>query len=95
MSFELWITFSLASAALLALGEAMQPELYARVLSVDDRSWKGLEDQGLKASNMAPFYEHMTAYLAERGTLRLVFARLDDEDIAICAVCAVQLLYSS
>ena len=35
------------------------------------------------ASNMAPFYDHMTAYLARRGMLRLVFARLDGEDIAM------------
>jgi hypothetical protein len=63
--------------------EAGQTDLYARILSVDGRSWKGLTDQGLQASNMAPFYDHMTAYLARRGTLRLVFARLDGEDIAM------------
>ena len=66
-----------------AVTETERAELYARALSVDNRSWKGLEDAGLMASNMAPFYDHMTAYLARRGTLRLVFARCDGEDIAM------------
>ena len=60
-----------------------RPTLYARALDVDDRSWKGQEAQGLRASDMALFYDHMTAYLAGRGALRLVFAKLDGEDIAM------------
>ncbi|MGB0589614.1 MAG: GNAT family N-acetyltransferase [Myxococcota bacterium] len=60
-----------------------QVEMYQRVLAVDDRSWKGLDAQGLRASNMASFYDHMTAYLAQRGALRAVFATLDGEDIAM------------
>ena len=57
--------------------------VYRRALDVDDRSWKGLESQGLRASNMATFYDHMTAYLAQRGALRVVFATLEGEDIAM------------
>ena len=66
-----------------APSEAERAALYARALDVDDRSWKGREAQGLRASNMAEFYEHMSAYLAKRGLLRMVFATREGEDIAM------------
>ena len=64
-------------------GEDEQEALYKRALAVDDKSWKGLDAQGLRASNMAEFYQHMTRYLAKRGALRMVFARCDGADIAM------------
>ena len=63
--------------------EVTRQALYARALNVDDRSWKGLEDQGLRASHMVDFYEHMTAYLAHVHALRMVFATHEGKDIAM------------
>jgi hypothetical protein len=63
--------------------EATRQALYHRILAVDARSWKGLAHEGLGDSGMAAFYDMMTSRLAERGRLRVVFARLDDEDIAM------------
>jgi len=63
--------------------EATRRNLYERALNVDDRSWKGREEQGLRASNMVDFYEHMTAYLARTKALRMVFATHDGKDIAM------------
>lgn len=55
--------------------------LYDRILAVDDRSWKGREGVGLNASAMAVHYRAMTKRLAERGLLRLWFARQAERDI--------------
>lgn len=57
--------------------------LFARALDVDRRSWKGLAGEGLGDSDMAHFYERMTARLARAGRLRVVLGRLDGEDVAM------------
>jgi CelD/BcsL family acetyltransferase involved in cellulose biosynthesis len=63
--------------------EATRQAVYERALGVDDASWKGASDQGLRASEMASFYDHMTSRLASAGDLRVVFLRLGDRDIAM------------
>ena len=57
--------------------------LFSRALRIDEQSWKGLSGQGLGVGGMAAFYDRMTARLAARGALRLVFATLGGEDIAM------------
>ena len=63
--------------------EAERAALYARAVAVDDRSWKGIGEQGLSVGGMAAFYDHMTRRLAQAGTLRLVIGVLDGVDIAM------------
>ena len=63
--------------------ETERRALFHRALAVDDKSWKGLGRAGLREGGMETFYEAMTRYLATRGTLRMVFAQLDGEDVAM------------
>ena len=63
--------------------EAHRQACVERALNIDDASWKGESDQGLRASEMADFYERMTARLASTGALRMIFLKLGDEDIAM------------
>lgn len=55
-----------------------------RILAIERRSWKGQEGAGIDAGPMRDFYREMLPRLARRGTLRVVFVRLDDTDIAYC-----------
>ena len=63
--------------------ESARRAAYGQALDVDDRSWKGLSDQGLNASGMAEFYDRMTSRLAREGRLRMVFGELDGEVVAM------------
>lgn len=54
---------------------------FQRILSVDDRSWKGLSGVGITGT-MRAFYRRMLDRLVERDSLRLHFARREDEDVA-------------
>ena len=65
------------------IDEATRVACYQRALAVDDLSWKGLSRQGLSVGGMARFYDLMTAQLARNEQLRIVFGRLDGEDIAM------------
>lgn len=56
-------------------------EVYERVLAVDKRSWKGLEDSGLSSEAMATHYRLQTQRLLARDSLRLWFARHEDRDV--------------
>jgi hypothetical protein len=49
--------------------------LYARVLAVEQRSWKARSGNGADRGPMAEFYRRMWPRLAARGALRLVLAR--------------------
>jgi hypothetical protein len=55
--------------------------LYARVLSVEARSWKGSAQTGLAEAPMREFYERMIPRLAARGGLRLLFATCEGLDV--------------
>lgn len=53
--------------------EAGVRSLYARAVSVDDRSWKGLANEGLRGTGLHDFYADMLPRLARHGTLRMHF----------------------
>lgn len=55
--------------------------LYARVVDVERRSWKGLEDAGFASGAMHLFYDRTFARLVPAGALRLIVARRAGEDI--------------
>lgn len=55
--------------------------VYARVLRIEDRSWKGTSGNGINEGPMREFYRHMVPRLAARDALRLTFARAEDRDI--------------
>jgi len=66
----------------LASGTGLDADaLYARVLAVEKRSWKGRSHVGIVGSSMEQFYRLMTRRLAARGGLTLVFARHDGRDV--------------
>lgn len=56
--------------------------LYARILAVEARSWKGQAGTGILTGGMNQFYSLMLPRLARRGALRVVFARRHDQDVA-------------
>lgn len=55
--------------------------LYDRLLSIEHRSWKGLEDSGITGPGMEPFYRTMLERLIPAGRLRAAIARLDGVDV--------------
>ncbi|MHC4668497.1 MAG: GNAT family N-acetyltransferase [Planctomycetota bacterium] len=57
------------------------PDLLRRVLSVEERSWKGPVHTGLLIEEMLRFYQPMAERLVADGRLRTIFARRDDLDI--------------
>ena len=63
--------------------EDLRKSAFERALAIDDASWKGESLQGLRASEMANFYERMTRRLARRGALRMIFLKLGGKDIAM------------
>ena len=55
--------------------------LYARMLAVEARSWKGIGHCGMAESPAREFYAALVRRLARAGTLRIIMARQHDEDI--------------
>lgn len=55
--------------------------VYARMLAVERRSWKGVGHCGMTESPAREFYADMIRRLAVRGTARVMFARHEDQDI--------------
>jgi CelD/BcsL family acetyltransferase involved in cellulose biosynthesis len=55
---------------------------FERILAVERRSWKGLRGIGIDKEPMRSFYREMNRRLLERGRRRLMFARLEGEDVA-------------
>jgi CelD/BcsL family acetyltransferase involved in cellulose biosynthesis len=58
--------------------------LYARILAIETRSWKGEDGVGIHQGPMNRFYADMLPRLAARGRQRTLFARLGDQDVAYC-----------
>ena len=57
--------------------------LYARAVAIDDGSWKGRAEAGLRASGLHAFYAEMLPRLAARGALRMTFlVEPGGEDVA-------------
>ncbi|WP_308620064.1 GNAT family N-acetyltransferase [uncultured Desulfovibrio sp.] len=55
--------------------------LYARMLAVEAKSWKGIGHCGMTESPAREFYAALVRRLAALGTLRIIMARNHDEDI--------------
>jgi len=56
--------------------------LYERFVAIEQRSWKGQENTGIKESSMNTFYRLMVQRLVQRGALRALIARHEGEDVA-------------
>ena len=63
-------------------GEEETRALYARIIEVEARSWKGMAGTGIIDGQMRGFYAHMVKRLLRKGALRVMFARHDDRDVA-------------
>ncbi len=61
---------------------AAATRLYTRALLIDDRSWKGRSDTGLRGSGLHDFYAEMLPRLAARGALRMSFLVEHGADVA-------------
>jgi hypothetical protein len=57
-------------------------ESFERILAIERRSWKGLHGVGIDREPMRSFYRDMNRRLLDRGRRRLMFARLEGEDVA-------------
>ena len=55
---------------------------FERLLAVERRSWKGRNGVGIDREPMRSFYRDMNRRLLDRGQRRLMFARLEGEDVA-------------
>jgi CelD/BcsL family acetyltransferase involved in cellulose biosynthesis len=73
----------IAFEAVRAGDEGGAAALYARLLAVEARSWKGLDRTGLATPEMAGFYRDMLPRVARRGGVRAQVARHDGRDVAI------------
>jgi len=60
--------------------EAWEPH-FARIMAVEQASWKGLSQQGVAEGAMRLFYERLMARQVPLGRSRWIFARLDNQDI--------------
>lgn len=66
----------------LVTGPALDADaLYARVLAVEARSWKGRQRAGIIGGPMEGFYRLMCRRLAARDGLTIVFARHEGRDV--------------
>jgi hypothetical protein len=57
--------------------------LYARLLALEARSWKGMEGEGLAVPQMRAFYAEMLPRLARTGAIRAHVGTLDGKDVAM------------
>ncbi len=55
---------------------------FERILAIERRSWKGQNRVGIDREPMHSFYRDMNRRLLDRGRRRLMFARLEGEDVA-------------
>ncbi len=56
--------------------------LYERILRVERQSWKGMRGVGIDQGQMRDFYAQMVRQLLPIGALRVLFARLGDQDVS-------------
>jgi CelD/BcsL family acetyltransferase involved in cellulose biosynthesis len=63
--------------------EADAANLYARLLAVESRSWKGLAGDGLTLPEMRAFYAEMLPRLARTGAIRAHVGVRDGRDVAM------------
>lgn len=55
--------------------------VFARIMAVEARSWKGLDHVGIDRGGMRDFYRRMIARLAARDAARVVFAVDGERDV--------------
>ena len=55
--------------------------VYARMIAVEEASWKGIGDCGMATDTSSRYYDCMIQRLARYGGARVMFARHGDEDI--------------
>jgi hypothetical protein len=55
---------------------------FDRILAIERRSWKGRNGVGIDREPMRSFYREMNRRLLDRRQRRLMFARLDGDDVA-------------
>ncbi len=67
--------------------------LFDRILAVESDSWKGRAGQGFDQEPGSLFYQRMTRRLSPGGRLRVLFVRLDDQDIGFVLGGVVEGLY--
>ncbi|HUQ08601.1 MAG TPA: GNAT family N-acetyltransferase [Kofleriaceae bacterium] len=53
----------------------------ARIVAIENRSWKGMAGVGVDQGAMHDFYAAMVRLMAPRGQMRLVMARRGEEDV--------------
>lgn len=71
------ITFAEVVARDVDAGDAAM----ARIIAIEERSWKGMAGIGVDQGPMRDFYARMVRLLAPAGRMRLVMARRDEEDV--------------
>ena len=54
----------------------------ARIIAIEERSWKGIEGVGLRDGAFREFYRHMLLRLATAGAARLWFGLLGERDVS-------------
>ncbi len=62
-------------------GDAAAEALYARIMAVEEGSWKSLEGVGVAAGPMRAFYAAMLPRLLAAGRARVMFARHEGRDV--------------
>jgi len=55
--------------------------IYARLIAVEEASWKGLKSCGMTESPIKEFYAAMTRRMSQHGATRIIMARYNEEDI--------------
>jgi Acetyltransferase (GNAT) domain len=68
-------------AGLMIVDAADDPRVFDRILAIERRSWKGLDDSGITSTEMATMYRAMVERLQARGRLLANVAVLDGRDV--------------
>ena len=55
--------------------------IFARMLNIESRSWKGIEQCGMTESPSTEYYDLMIKRLARDNNVRIIIARHDEQDI--------------
>ncbi len=55
--------------------------VYERILGIEERSWKGIQDVGITSGSMRLFYQRAIALLVPRGAFRGVIATRGGRDV--------------
>lgn len=70
-----------ADAGLSVVDARHDPEVFERIMDIERRSWKGQDDGGIIAPEMATTYRSMIDRLGSKGRLRVGVATIDGCDV--------------